>query len=75
MEPKSRSEELRLLPGMLDAKKVAPFIDINLKVLYRKCKAGAVPHLRYLGKIKFDPLQLADWLDEHDAGCGKGGRR
>lgn len=66
MDIASLAAELRLRRGMMCAKEVAPLIDMNLDVLYRKLKTGEVPHFRYLGQIKFDPYRLAAWLEEHE---------
>jgi len=56
--------KLRAKQGLMDAKDVAPLLDMNKEVLYRKAKAGLVPHFRILGQVKFDPVMLADWLEE-----------
>jgi hypothetical protein len=67
----SLSEELKLRRGMMDAKEVASLLGMNLDVLYRKAKAGDVPHFRYLGHTKFDPRRLAVWLEEREVRSGQ----
>ena len=57
-------ETLKGRQGLMDAKEVAPLLDMNKEVLYRKAKAGLVPDFRILGQIKFDPVVLAEWLEE-----------
>ena len=57
-------ETLKGRQGLMDAKEVAPLLDMNKEVLYRKVKAGLVPHFRILGQVKFDPVVLAEWLEE-----------
>lgn len=46
--------------GLMDAKEVAPLLNMNKEVLYRKTKAGMIPHFRILGQIRFDPAMLAE---------------
>lgn len=54
---------LRAKQGLIDAKEAAPLLDMDKEVLYRKAKAGLVPHFRILGHVKFDPAVLAEWLE------------
>jgi predicted DNA-binding transcriptional regulator AlpA len=57
-------ETLRGRRGLINAKETAALLGMNKEVLYRKAKAGAVPHIRILGQVKFDPAVLAEWLEE-----------
>lgn len=57
---------LKAKQGLIDAKEAAPLLDINKEVLYRKARAGLVPHFRILGQVKFDPVVLAEWLEERE---------
>jgi predicted DNA-binding transcriptional regulator AlpA len=56
--------KLKTKQGLIDAKEVARLLNMNKEVLYRRVKAGLVPHFRILGKVKFDPVVLAEWLEE-----------
>jgi hypothetical protein len=62
-------EELRMRRGLLSAKKAAERLSMNLQVLYRRAKAGEVPHLRIFGRVKCDPRILATWLEARQVSC------
>lgn len=61
-------EELRAKRGLMDASPVAEILGMNLDVLYRKTKDGLLPHFRILGRVKYDPHVIADWLEERQVG-------
>jgi hypothetical protein len=61
-------EELRAKRGLMDARPMAEILGMNLDVLYRKSKEGLIPHFRILGRVKYDPQVIADWLEEREVG-------
>jgi hypothetical protein len=61
-------EELRAKRGLMDAKPMAEILGMHLDVLYRKSKEGLIPHFRILGRVKYDPQVITDWLEERRFG-------
>jgi len=57
-------EQLREMRGLIHAEALAPLIGMNKDKLYQKTKAGEVPHFRLLGRVKYDPHVIADWLEK-----------
>jgi predicted DNA-binding transcriptional regulator AlpA len=55
-------ENLRERRGLMDAEETAAILGLNSQVLYRKAKAAEIPHFRFLGRVRFDPGVIADWL-------------
>ncbi|HLH35284.1 MAG TPA: helix-turn-helix domain-containing protein [Alloacidobacterium sp.] len=63
------NERLRLECGLIDVKKTALFLGMHEDKLYKKAKAGEIPHYCVLGRVKFDPVILAQWLEDRKIGC------
>lgn len=59
-------EQLRAMRGLIHAKELAPLLGMNEDKLYQKTKAGEVPHFRVLGRVKYDPHVIADWLQPRE---------
>jgi excisionase family DNA binding protein len=54
--------QLRKLHRFLSTHELAELLDIHPETLYRKTKEG-FPHFRFGGRLKFDPLEVAKYLD------------
>ena len=61
-------EKLEAKQGLIDAKEAALILGMHKDKLYAKAKAGDVPHYRVLGRVKFDPAILAQWLEDRHVG-------
>ena len=61
-------EQLNAKAGLIHADELAPLLGMNRDKLYQKTKAGEVPHFRVLGRVKYDPHVIADWLKKREAG-------
>ena len=57
-------EQLKAKRGLIDAEETALLLGMHKDKLYKKAKAGEIPHYRILGRVKFDPAVLAQWLEE-----------
>ena len=59
-------EQLRAKNGLIHAEELASLLGMNRDKLYQKTKAGEVPHYRVLGRVKYDPQIIADWLEQRE---------
>lgn len=41
-------------------------LSVSLDTLYDWCKQGALPHMRIDRSFKFDPVEIANWLEERE---------
>lgn len=53
---------LESLIGVLNVKRLAPYLDSSEKLLYKLAASGRTPSFRIGGLIRFCPAELADWL-------------
>jgi len=61
-------ESLKTKRGLIDAMETASLLGMHKDKLYAKAKAGEIPHYRVLGRVKFDPAILAQWLEDRRVG-------
>jgi excisionase family DNA binding protein len=59
-------EELRAMKGLIHVDNLAPLLGMPKDKLYKKTKAGEVPHYRVLGRVKYDPHVVAEWLAQRE---------
>ena len=59
-------EQLTQMRGLIDAQKTASLLGMHKDKLYKEAKAGEIPHFRILGRVKFDPQVLAEWLKQRE---------
>ena len=59
-------ETLKTKRGLIHAEELAALLGMNKDKLYRKTKAGEVPHFRVLGRVKYDPVVIAAWLEQRE---------
>jgi len=59
-------ETLKAKRGLIHAEELAALLGMNKDKLYRKTKAGEVPHFRVLGRVKYDPAVIAAWLEQRE---------
>ena len=71
---KGTSEKKNPAPekGMLTVEGLAHKMGISTTWIYRKCKAGILPHLRIGGVVRFMEKDLEAWMAGHKVkGCLK----
>ena len=61
-------EQLNATKGLIHAEELALLLGMNRDKLYKKTKAGEVPHYRVLGRVKYDPEVIARWLQLREVG-------
>jgi len=59
-------EQLKAMRGLMHAEELAEILGMNRDKLYKKTKAGEVPHFRVLGRVKYDPQVIARWLEKRE---------
>ena len=69
-DPQSRTfiERLRLTKRYLDAHEVVGILGVHITTLQLWTKHRQIPHLRVGHGIRFDPVELADWLATRQIG-------
>lgn len=61
-------EQLMTMRGLINAADLAALLGVPKDKLYKKTKAGEVPHFRLLGRVKYDPHAIATWMRQRGAG-------
>jgi excisionase family DNA binding protein len=51
------------LPRLVGAKEIAMALHCTAKHIYDLAKRGQVPHYRIGASVRFDPIQIAAWLE------------
>ena len=51
--------------GLLTVAEVVPLLGFKRTTIYDMCRDGRIPYLRFGDSVRFDPMQLADWVREH----------
>ena len=64
----SIAEQLRTRTALLTLNDLADILTRHPQTLYKACRAGKMPHIRDGGRIKFDPLRIADYLESRSIG-------
>jgi excisionase family DNA binding protein len=55
-------DKLMTKSGLIDAAELAELLGMNKDKLYKKTRAGEVPHYRLLGRVKYDPNVIVAWM-------------
>ncbi len=50
------------LPKLVNAQVIAESTGWSLKHVYRLAQQGRIPHYRIEGTIRFDPIEIASWI-------------
>jgi excisionase family DNA binding protein len=61
-------ERLKVMTTMLDSKQVAPLLCISGATLRLWVSKAEVPFFRIGRSVRFDPVQLAVWLERRQLG-------
>ena len=57
----------RSIPKLLNVREVASLLRCHPETIYRQIKAEHLPAKRHCNRWKFDPIEIADWLEQHSA--------
>jgi excisionase family DNA binding protein len=57
------AEQLRSKKKALTVEELADFLGIALRTLYKEVEDDHIPFFRVRTSIRFDPHQVADWLE------------
>lgn len=59
----SLAEQLRSKKRALTVEDLAELLGVGIRTLYKEVEDDHVPFFRVRTSIRFDPHQIADWLD------------
>jgi excisionase family DNA binding protein len=62
---------LEAMDEALTAPKLAKLLGMGRTVVYEMAAAGRIPHFRLGTMIRFDPVQIGQWLRERQIGSTK----
>ena len=48
---------------LIDVKKVSEMISVKSSTLYQWAELGVIPHVKLNGALRFDPDDLAKWIE------------
>ena len=60
--------QLRLRTDLLTLNQVAGLLHCHPQTLYKSCAQEKTPHLRIVGRINFDPVTIATFLEKRSVG-------
>jgi len=60
------NSNIHCLPQLISAAEVAGLTGWSTKHIYDLAQKGLIPHYRIGGSIKFDPIKVKAWLDQHE---------
>jgi excisionase family DNA binding protein len=55
------------LPHLVGAAIIAESTGYSVKTVYKKAARGRLPHYRFEGSVRFDPIEIKEWIDTHKA--------
>lgn len=58
------AEQLRSKKKALTVEELADLLCIAIRTLYKEVEDDRIPFFRVRSSIRFDPHQVADWLEE-----------
>ena len=60
-------ENLKSRKRALNVRELAELFDVTPQHIYKMAASGSIPSFRVLGAIRFDPENVACWLQEKQA--------
>ncbi len=61
-------DALRARKGLLTVRELAELLSCHQMTLYGWAREGKLPHLRVGARLKFDPVEVAEWLEWRSVG-------
>jgi predicted DNA-binding transcriptional regulator AlpA len=55
------------LPHLVGAATVADSTGYSVKTVSKKASHGRIPHYRFEGSVRFDPVEIKEWIDNQKA--------
>ena len=49
---------------LISIKEVATWLQMDEQTIYRKVESGTIPYIRIGNTVRFNPIKIAEWLDE-----------
>lgn len=65
---KTVCDSLRSMKGMLTAPQLAELLGFHPKYIYEISREGHLPSYQIRGAVRFDPHEIAVWLDQRRRG-------
>ena len=62
--PDDLVSRLRRMTRVMTVDEVAELLSVSKQLIYKLRSNGRIPSLRVAGAIRFDPVELACWLDD-----------
>jgi excisionase family DNA binding protein len=62
-----KNQQASLLPHLVGAAIVAESTGYSVKTVYKKAAHGRMPHYRFDGSVRFDPIEIKEWIDNQKA--------
>jgi excisionase family DNA binding protein len=62
-----KTQQASLLPHLVGAAIVADSTGYSVKTIYKKASRGRLPHYRFEGAVRFDPVEIKEWIDNQKA--------
>jgi excisionase family DNA binding protein len=63
----SNNRQPSCLPHLVDAAEVAASAGASPQYIYAAAKRRQIPHYRFGYLVRFDPVEIAEWLKSHKA--------
>jgi excisionase family DNA binding protein len=60
-------QQSSILPHLVGAAIIAESTGYSVKTVYKKASHGRIPHYRFEGSVRFDPLEIKEWIDNQKA--------
>jgi excisionase family DNA binding protein len=57
-------EQLRTRSNAMTVEDLSELLAMSVRALYREVEEDRIPYFRVRTSIRFDPHQIADWLEE-----------
>jgi len=61
---------LRATQYLLDTNAVSELLNLQPDTIHRYCRKGVIPHIRIGNTYRFDPTELADWVESQQYSVG-----
>lgn len=67
-EPAGIREMLAGYRHAITAQELAAILRVEPDMVYKNARAGIIPHFRIGTSVRFDPKDVADWIDQQQIG-------
>lgn len=67
-EPTSIRELLATFHHAITAQELARILRVKPDMVYKQARSGVIPHIRFGTAVRFDPKEIAEWIDHQRIG-------